>query len=150
MFSAKARIVAVALAAGTILAVSGTAHADTRSPAPTDTSSSSPQPICVCGPDSVVIRKVVAPKINGTARVGKKLTAKMVVTVEPATTKTTLHYQWLASGRKIKGATKSTFIVPASVRGKKVSVVVTLKILRADGSAMVVSKSSKATAAVKL
>ncbi|MFT3888599.1 MAG: hypothetical protein QM713_10610 [Arachnia sp.] len=59
------------------------------------------------------------PTISGSAKVGKKLTAK------PGTWKpsgVSLSYQWLRDGKAIKGATKSTYTVTTSDKGKKLSV----------------------------
>ncbi|WP_151904797.1 hypothetical protein [Brachybacterium ginsengisoli] len=61
------------------------------------------------------------PKISGTARVGSKLTAK----AGSWTSGTTLSYQWYANGVAIKGATKSTLVLPSSAVGKQITVKVT-------------------------
>lgn len=65
--------------------------------------------------------KTRTPTISGKAKVGKKLTAK-VGTWSPTATFT---YQWLANGKTIKGATKSTLTLTSSLKGKKISVKVT-------------------------
>jgi len=62
--------------------------------------------------------KTPKPKISGTAHVGKKLTAK-AGTWSP---KATLTYQWLRSGKAIKGATKSTYTLKSADWTKKISV----------------------------
>ncbi len=68
--------------------------------------------------------KTVVPKISGTARVGDKLTAK-----PGAWTKgTKFTYQWYASKRAIKGATKSTFTLASGENAKMVTVKVTGKL----------------------
>ncbi|MFF2451507.1 hypothetical protein [Isoptericola sp. NPDC058082] len=61
------------------------------------------------------------PTISGTVRVGSKVTAK------PGTwtSKTTLSYQWYASGTKISGATASTYTPSSSLKGRTLTVRVT-------------------------
>ena len=66
----------------------------------------------------------VKPKITGAAKVGKKLTAKPS-TWKPSGVK--LSYQWLRSGKAIKGATKSTYKLAKADKGKKITVKVTGK-----------------------
>jgi hypothetical protein len=85
--------------------------------------------------------KTPTPKISGTAKVGKKLTAK------PGTwsPKPKLSYQWYANGSKIKGATKSTFKITSQQKNKKITVKVTGK----KTAYQTVTKTSKATAKVK-
>jgi hypothetical protein len=61
------------------------------------------------------------PKVAGKAKVGKKLRAS--VGTWPAGT--TLHYQWYANGKVVKGATRTTLKVTRKLKGKKVSVRVT-------------------------
>lgn len=66
----------------------------------------------------------VAPKpaITGTTRVGYTLKAvRGTWTPQPSTVK----YQWKVDGAAVRGATDSTFKVPASAKGKRVAVVVT-------------------------
>ncbi len=72
---------------------------------------------------------------------GKKLTAK-VKAWNPVATFT---YQWYANGTAIKGATKSTWKLAKSQKGKKITVKVTGS--RADYTT--VSLTSKATGKVK-
>ncbi len=81
------------------------------------------------------------PKISGTAKVGKKLTAK------PGTwtSGSKFSYQWYANGVKINKATKSTFTLKAAQKGKKITVVVTGK----KSGYATVAKTSKATGKVK-
>ncbi|MDF1488876.1 hypothetical protein [Tessaracoccus caeni] len=62
------------------------------------------------------------PKISGTAKVGKTLTAKPG-TWKPSGVK--LGYQWYRDGKKISGATKSTYKVSKSDKGKRITVKVT-------------------------
>ncbi len=83
------------------------------------------------------VATVATPKISGTAKVGKKLTAK------PGTwTKgTKFSYKWYANGKVIKKATKSTFTVSTSQKGKKITVKVTGK----KSGFATVSKTSKAS-----
>lgn len=80
------------------------------------------------------------PTISGTAKVGKKLTAK------PGhwSSSTRFSYQWSANGKKIPGATASTYTIGSSIKGKKVTVTVTG---RKAGYATV-TKTSRATATV--
>jgi hypothetical protein len=66
-------------------------------------------------------KKSPNPTITGTAKVGKKLTAK----VKAWSPKAAFSYQWFADGKVIKGATKKSFKVTKSVVGKAISVVVT-------------------------
>jgi hypothetical protein len=65
---------------------------------------------------------VKAPGIGGAVRVGAKVVAS------PGTWSvagTTFTYQWLANGVRITGATASSYTIPASLVGKKLSVTVT-------------------------
>lgn len=62
------------------------------------------------------------PTISGTARVGSTLQVyRGTWTPQPST----VTHQWKIDGRSVAGATRSTFRVPTSARGKRVSVVVT-------------------------
>jgi hypothetical protein len=85
--------------------------------------------------------KAATPKISGTAKVGKKLTAK------PGTWSkgTTLSYRWYANGKKISKATKSTFTITSAQKGKKIVVKVTGK----KSGYGTVTKTSKATKKVR-
>ena len=69
------------------------------------------------------ILKTGSPKISGKAVIGSKLTAK------PGkwTSGTKFSYQWLADGKAIAKATKSSFTVGGAQAGKKISVRVTGK-----------------------
>jgi predicted alpha-1,2-mannosidase len=60
--------------------------------------------------------------ISGTAKVGKKLTAKYTVKPKAEVVK----YQWLRNGKAIAKATKSTYKLTSKDKGKKISVKVTL------------------------
>ena len=66
----------------------------------------------------------VKPKITGTVKIGKRLTAKPG-TWKPSGVK--LSYQWLRNGKAIKGATKSTYKLAKADKGKKITVKVTGK-----------------------
>ncbi|MFT4167468.1 MAG: CAP domain-containing protein [Microlunatus sp.] len=64
------------------------------------------------------------PKISGTPRVGKTLTA---APGKWKPTTTTFSYQWYRNGSKIKKATKSSYLLVKADKGKKISVKVTGK-----------------------
>ena len=81
-----------------------------------------------------------APEITGTAKVGSKLTAVPAWAPSPVT----LKYQWKANGVSISGAVASTCTLPASVKGKKITVVVT----GSKTGYSTVAKTSAGTAAV--
>ncbi|GAA1810921.1 hypothetical protein GCM10009771_11120 [Nesterenkonia flava] len=87
------------------------------------------------------VMRAGTPSISGTVQVGKTLTAK------PGTwtSKTSFTYQWYSGGKRIKGATKRTYKVGAAQQGKKITVKVTGK----KSGHTTVTKSSKATGAVK-
>jgi len=63
-----------------------------------------------------------APKVSGTARVGKTLTAK-VTGWTPAPT--AMAYQWYRDAKAIKGATKATYQLAKADKGKRMTVAVT-------------------------
>lgn len=63
------------------------------------------------------------PVVKGTAKVGQKLSVA-TGTWSPSVA---FSYQWKANGVAIKGATKSSYIVPANLVGKKITVTVTGK-----------------------
>jgi hypothetical protein len=66
------------------------------------------------------------PKVKGSAVVGKTL--KVVAKKwKPTAGKIKLTYRWYANGKAIKKATKSSYKIAASVRGKKITVKVTGK-----------------------
>jgi hypothetical protein len=88
------------------------------------------------------LTKTPAPKITGTAKVGKTLKAK-AGTWKPSKVK--LSYQWYRGDKKIKKATKSTYKLTKSDKGKKIKVKVTGK----KSGYKTVTKTSKATAKVK-
>ncbi|WP_145830771.1 hypothetical protein [Actinoplanes teichomyceticus] len=65
-----------------------------------------------------------APGVSGTIRVGSTVRA-VVGTWSPAASGYT--YQWTANGAAIKGATGAAYVIPASLRGKRIAVTVTAK-----------------------
>lgn len=80
------------------------------------------------GSAAVVVARGVAPKattlpkVSGTAKVGRTLTAgRGAWTPAP----TSYAYQWYANGRVITGATKSTFVPTRAQRGTRITVRVT-------------------------
>ena len=78
----------------------------------------------ISGPSAAVAAGTLtasAPKVSGTAVVGRRLS----VVRGTWTSGTTFSYRWLANGTAVKGATASTFVVPRSLRGKRVTVQVT-------------------------
>ncbi|MFK4224744.1 hypothetical protein [Streptomyces sp. NPDC019890] len=78
-------------------------------------------------------KATTAPTISGTAKVGAKL-GLTPGTWTPAAT--SYGYQWRADGKVISGATASTYTVPASLLGKKLTVTVTAhRTGHADGTA---------------
>ncbi|MFT3889484.1 MAG: CHAP domain-containing protein [Arachnia sp.] len=81
------------------------------------------------------------PKISGTVKVGKKLTATPG-TWSPSGVK--LSYQWLRDGKTISGATKSTYTLTKSDKGKKI----TVKVKGTKSGYTTVTKTSKSTAKV--
>ena len=83
------------------------------------------------------ITNLTRPKVTGTVAVGRKVKA------DPGTWShegLTFAYQWKLNGKTIKGATGASYKVPASAKGKKLSVTVTAS---GDGllSASATSKS---------
>jgi hypothetical protein len=63
-----------------------------------------------------------SPSVSGTAQVGRTLTAtRGSWTPSP----TTARYQWRLDGRAVFGATSSTWKIPGSAKGRKISVAVT-------------------------
>lgn len=124
----------VAADAGKKIAVKVTASKDTYASASKTTAAK-----------TVALQALTAtptPKVSGTAKVGKKLTAKPG-TWKPSGVK--LSYRWLRNGKSISGATKSTYTLKKADVGKKISVKVTGK----KSGYKTVAKTSKATATVK-
>ncbi|MFE2055418.1 hypothetical protein [Streptomyces sp. NPDC059446] len=70
----------------------------------------------------VAPKATTAPKITGSAKVGSRLTASPGVWSPAATS---YAYQWKADGKAVSGATASSYVLPASLLGKKISVAVT-------------------------
>ncbi|MGI5376363.1 IPT/TIG domain-containing protein [Streptomyces sp. CA-251387] len=68
------------------------------------------------------LENTAAPKITGTAKTGAKVTA---APGSWSATPSSYTYQWKANGTAISGATASTYTVPASMVGKKLTVTVT-------------------------
>ncbi len=82
------------------------------------------------------------PTISGTVKVGRTLTAK------PGTWKpsgVSFTYQWKRNGSAISGATKSTYKLTSTSKGKKITVTVT----GSKVGYVPVAKTSKSTVAVK-
>lgn len=76
----------------------------------------------------------VRPTVAGTAKVGKRLTARPGAwTPRPAS----YRYQWLRGGRPIRGATRATYALTRADGGKRISVRVTAR--GAGGTRAVVS-----------
>ena len=94
---------------------------------------------------SVATPKVVSaptPTISGTAVVGSTLTA----TTKAWSDGMKLTYQWLRSGKKIKGATKDTYVLTTSDNGKQLTVQVTGE---QDGWATIARTSAKTKKVMK-
>ncbi len=85
--------------------------------------------------------KSAKPKVAGTAKVGRTLTAKS----GSWTKGTKLSYQWFVNGKKIAKATKRTLVLTKAHRGKRITVKVTGK--KAGYTSVV--KTSKKTAKVR-
>ena len=85
--------------------------------------------------------KAATPTISGTAQVGKKLTADPGMWTEG----TDFTYQWLADGKAIKDATKSTYALKTAQQGKAITVTVT----GSKSGFKSVSKTSAPTAKVQ-
>lgn len=82
--------------------------------------------------------KAATPVICGTMKVGKKLTIK-VGTWKPKPS--SYAYQWYRDGKKIKGATKSSYTLAKADKGKRITVKVTGK----KSGYTSLTKASKAT-----
>ncbi len=78
------------------------------------------------------------PKISGTAKVGRTLTAKPGVW-RPAGVK--LSYQWYAGGKKIAKATRPSYRISQAAKGKKI----TVKVTGVKSGYSVVTQTSAAT-----
>jgi hypothetical protein len=68
-----------------------------------------------------------APRITGTTKVGRRLTAKPGTWKAGTTLLTSghLHYQWFVNGKRISGATHTTFFLARKYQGTRVTVRVT-------------------------
>lgn len=86
------------------------------------------------------IQRIGTPTVSGSARVGAKVTAKPGSWVSG----TSFSYQWLANGKAIKGATKSTYTISSTAKGKTISVKVTGR----KPGYVTFAKTSKGTAKV--
>jgi len=135
----------VALAAGaasaTVTVKPGTHSYTAKYTGSSTYAESTSKPVSVTAAAPKKFTKTVKPTISGSARVGKKLTAK----VKAWSPKATFSYQWYANGKSIKGATHSTWKLAKAQKGKKITVKVT-------GSRVGYTKvtlASKATAKVK-
>ena len=82
----------------------------------------------------------VAPTISGTVKVGSTLT----VSRGKWTSGTTFKYQWYASGKAIKGATSTTFVLTADQLGEPI----TVKVTGSKDGYTTVSKTSAKTSVV--
>ncbi|AXG77745.1 Ig-like domain repeat protein [Streptomyces paludis] len=85
------------------------------------TPATSPAVTVATGP---ALKATKAPVITGTAKVGKKLTAK-AGTWTPAAT--SYGYVWKRDGKAIKNATKPTYTAAKADKGRKITVTVTAK-----------------------
>lgn len=90
---------------------------------------------------ALVTPKSTTPKISGTAKVGKKLTAKRGTWMDGLS----YSYRWYANGKVISGATKSTLTLTKSHKGKTIKVKVTGK----RAGYKTIAKTSKATSKIK-
>ncbi|MGX7681736.1 lamin tail domain-containing protein [Jatrophihabitans sp. DSM 45814] len=88
-----------------------------------------------------------APTISGTAKVGSTLTAKPGVWKAGTDTLSASHftYEWDANGRRIAGATQSSYKIASSYLSQNITVIVT----GSNPGYATASRTSKATAAVK-
>lgn len=115
----------------------------TPTPSPTPTASPSPSPTATPTPPAApkAFTKAPTPKISGTAKVGKTLTAK------PGTwsPKPSLAYQWTRDGAPIQGATGKSYKLVAPDLGTTIAVTVT----GTKSGYTTVTKSSKATSTIK-
>ena len=93
----------------------------TPNPTPTPTPHPKPTPTPTPKPTPGTF-KAAKPKITGTAKAGKTLTVK-VGTWSPKPSR--FSYQWLRSGKVIKGATKSTYKLVKADRKNEIAVRVT-------------------------
>jgi hypothetical protein len=83
-----------------------------------------------------------SPAISGTVKVGSTVKAT-AGTWSPAATSVT--YQWKANGAVVKGATGSSYLIPATLAGKRLTVTVTAS--RAGSSATAATSAPTAVVA---
>ena len=127
--------------AGKLISARVTVSAPGFSPATLTTDPVGPVTDSNPGPPPASTKKFTttpAPKISGTAKVGRKLTAK------PGTWKpggVAFAYQWYRDGTAIDGATASTYPLRAADKGKKL----TVKVTGTKAGFKTVTKTSKAT-----
>lgn len=88
-------------------------------------------------------KKVGKVTVSGTAKVGKTLKAKVSGTWSPKPSK--YAYQWLAGGKAISKATKSSYKIAKAYKGKTI----TVKVTATKTGYVTVTKTSKATKKVK-
>ncbi|MCK2024540.1 hypothetical protein KZC52_16545 [Microbacterium sp. kSW2-24] len=90
--------------------------------------------------ESLRLMEAATPTITGSPTVGQKLSAS----TGSWTSGAALTYQWLANGVAISKATAATFVVPASLVGKKISV----QVVGRKATYLVTTRTSVATSAV--
>ena len=90
--------------------------------------------------DTLAPKSLVKPVIIGDVLAGETVEASPGSWDAP-TNALTLSYQWLAGGEAIEGATESTFVIPDSLVGEKLSVLVTAKVDE-DGPETVAASAS--------
>jgi len=98
----------------------------TAAPAPTSATASAPPRTAAPAPGGTSARRFTSaprPKVVGTARVGRTLTAR-AGTWRPAAK---VSYRWLRDGRPVPGATREAYTLKAADKGRKVSVRVTAR-----------------------
>lgn len=66
--------------------------------------------------------KISKPTITGTTKVGSTLTAKLPGWTPKIVNSTTVTYQWLRNGKKVTGATASSYLLTAADKGKRIQV----------------------------
>ena len=97
----------------------------TTTPAPTSTGTpaTGTVPVLTATPAATAITMAVRPRIRGVARVTKVL---RVTSGSWNPTKVTRKIQWLANGKRIKGATKARLRLTGKLAGKRISVRITV------------------------
>lgn len=66
--------------------------------------------------------KISKPTIVGTKKVGSTLTTKLPGWTPKIVNSTTVSYQWLRNGKKVAGATASSYLLTAADKGKRIQV----------------------------